>query len=387
MNFQKLCVWYAVALFTLLINTYCTAEDPSSAQPKPGTIQLVLPKVIHAVVGIESNLYFDNVVLVLNTNNYAFDVSCARGLQQSKRWTYTPKLGEEGSYSFKLEVRDAHNGIVAHARSTVIVHHSTPDKSHTMLLIGDSLTHAGVYSQHLLDLGAMDEHPSISLIGSHGTAPNVHEGYGGWTAQRFATHYTGLAREGHYKERGSPFLYEEGEGNRTLDVKRYLDDINGGTAPTIVTLFLGCNDTFSASDETIEARIDTMLSHMDTLIKAIQEACPEASIGLIASVPAAASQDAFGFNYKNNQTRWQYKRNQHRVVQRMQAHYRDREDEGISLIPAYINIDTEHNYPSGSAPVNARNEQTIIRQTNSVHPNANGYRQIGDSVFCWLMSR
>ena len=171
--------------------------------------------------------------------------------------------------------------------------------------------------------------------------PNLHEGYSGWTAKRFATHYTGKAREGHYKERGSPFLYEDAQGNRALDVKHYLDDFNEGNIPDYITIFLGCNDTFSATDYTIEARIDDMLNHMDILLAAIRQAAPKAQIGLIAAVPAAASQDAFGYNYKNNQTRWQYKRNQHRVVMTMQEKYGNQEAEGITLIPAYINIDTE----------------------------------------------
>lgn len=40
-------------------------------------------------------------------------------------------------------------------------------------------------------------------------------------------------------------------------------------------------------------------------------------IGLVPFVPPAGSQDAFGANYGCMQTRWQYKRNQHRVVERL----------------------------------------------------------------------
>ena len=373
---------FFVAFLWLSPILYATAEESAPTN----TIRLTLPKVIHAVVGLESNVYFDNVVLVLNANNYAFDVTCKRGLQQAKRWTYTPQSGEEGSYAFTLEVRNEHNTVIAKATSTVTVHKTSPEGPRSMLVIGDSLTHAGVYTQHLMDLGNMDTHPIISLVGSYGTAPNLHEGYGGWTAKRFATHYTGKAREGYYKERGSPFLYEDAQGNRALDVKRYFDEINDGNIPDFITIFLGCNDTFSATDDTIEARISDMFNHMDILIDAIRQAAPKAQIGLIAAVSAAASQDAFGHDYKNNQTRWQYKRNQHHVVLAMQEKYGHRAEEGITLIPAYINIDTEHNFPTHSGPVNSRNDQKVTRQSNSVHPNANGYRQIGDSVFCWLMS-
>ena len=249
-----------IVLALLLANPWTTMAEETTAPEN--AIALVLPKVIHAVVGLESNVYFDNTVLVLNADNYAFDVTCKRGRQEAKRWTYTPLAGEEGSYAFSIDVRDASNTVIAQATSLVTVHTPNPAESpRSMLLIGDSLTHAGVYSQHLMDLGAMDAHPAVTLIGSHGTAPNVHEGYGGWTAKRFATHYTATARTGHYKERGSPFLYEDAEGKRALDFKRYCDDVNGGKIPDYITIFLGCNDTFSATDETIQARIDDMVMH------------------------------------------------------------------------------------------------------------------------------
>jgi lysophospholipase L1-like esterase len=385
--------WEMIRLVLLLAlswhSVYAVANDASPNESFPGEVSLFLPDVLHAVPGIEANVYFDNLVLLLNPANYVFDVTCNKGMQQAERWTYIPKEGEEGSYAFTVEVRNIRNEIIARASSVLTVHTaaSLVKDTHSMLIIGDSLTHAGVYTQHLLDLGSQDLYPGISLIGSHGKDANVHEGYGGWTAKRFATHYTGMAREGHYKERGSPFLYEDSEGKRTLDFKRYCDDVNGGKLPEVITIFLGCNDTFSAIDETIEASIEEMLTHLDQLIAMIHQVAPTTRIGLIPAVPAAASQDAFGRNYRNGQTRWQYKRNQHAVVQTMYARYRGKEAEGISLIPAFVNLDCAYNYPAVEVAVNSRNEASVTRQNNGVHPNANGYRQIGDSVFCWLLSQ
>ena len=42
-------------------------------------MRLVLPPSIPAVVGIECNLYFDNVVLVARSGNVMFDAVCAEG--------------------------------------------------------------------------------------------------------------------------------------------------------------------------------------------------------------------------------------------------------------------------------------------------------------------
>jgi len=356
----------------------------------PGGVRLLLPRVIHAVSGVEMNVYFDNVTLVLNPANYAFDVTCAKGIQQAERWTFTPSDKDVGSHAFTLEVRDGGNRLVARGRSTVKVvkRDAGAGCSITALLIGDSLTHASIYSQHLLRLCGKPPNPSLRLIGTHvpnaACPANRHEGYGGWTAKRFATHYTGVARTGNPRKRGSPFIYEDGGGKRNLDFARYCRDVNGGKAPDFVTIFLGCNDTFAATDQNIEGRIAEMFGHLDTLIQRVLRTNAATRIGLVLLVPPAGSQDAFGANYQCGQTRWQYKRNQHRVVERMIKRYAGKEKEGIGLIPAFVNLDCRHNYPGRKAPWNQRASASGMRLCNGVHPSPEGYRQIGDSIYCWL---
>jgi len=357
-----------------------------------GGTRLLLPPVISCVPGVEADVYFDNATLVVNPANYVFDVTCDKGAQQAERWTFTPAAEDAGEYPFTLEIRDQTNAVIATARSTVKVVPANAGAGAPVsaLLIGDSLTHASVYSARLLELCAGPGNPKLTLVGSHvpnaDTPENRHEGYGGWTANRFATQYTGVARTGPAKERGSPFLYENA-GERRLDVQRYCDDVNGGALPDFVTIFLGCNDTFSATDETIEARIDDMFAHLDALIAMIRQASGDVRIGLMPPVPPAATQDAFGANYRSGQTRWQYKRNQHRVVERMYERYGGRDGDGITLIPAFLNLDCRHNFPQAEAPRNAHTPLTGVRLINGVHPAPEGYRQIGDAVYCWLKAQ
>jgi lysophospholipase L1-like esterase len=256
----------------------------------------------------------------------------------------------------------------------------------TLLIIGDSLTAASVYSQHLLDLCRNEGNPKLTLVGSVArgeTGENRHEGYGGWTAHRFVTYFGENARKGG-KDGGSPFLYQGADGKPQLDFARYCQELNHGKGPDFVTILLGCNDTFSATDATIEERIDTMLLHYNKLIDMIHSVRRDTRIGALLLVPPAATQDAFGANYKCGQTRWQYLRNQHRVVERMVQSYAGREAEQLYLVPAHVNLDCVHNYPCTKAPRNARATVEGVRQSNGVHPAAEGYRQIGDSIYCWL---
>ncbi len=372
-----------LCLFILCMASLVSAE--------PGSVRLLMPMEIYATPGVETNLYFENVVLVVNPANYIFDVDCGRGIQQSERWTYTPTAEEGGAYQLTLRVLNQDNAVVAEGVTTLIVTAASvaKDRPISLLLIGDSLTHALVYSQTLLDHCAQPDTPALSLVGSftpNGDAANRHEGYGGWTALRFATRYTDAPRDAPYKERPSPFVYKSDAGEIGLDFARYCKENNGGTAPDAVTIFLGCNDTFGAKDDSIESSIDTMFQHMDALIGMIRDFNPETKIGLIAPVPPTASQDAFGANYKNGQTRWQYLRNQHRVVERMVDAYGGRAVENISLVPAYVNLDCHRNYGVTSSPANARSTEVVTRQNNGVHPAKAGYQQIGDSVYGWLLA-
>ena len=391
-------VWFALVSFIvngMLDVTLLDAAEPAQAVPSTelnDPLRMALPPEIFAVAGVETNIYFDNVVLTLNTANYAFDVTCPKGKHQAERWTWTPAEADVGDVPLQLEVCDDQNRVVSRGNTTIKVSATKSDKnkSLSLLLVGDSLTHASVYSQHLLDLAGKPGRRALSLIGSHGVEPtlglNRHEGYGGWTAQRFATHFAETARQGDYAKRGSPFLYKQADGTVKLDFPYYCQDVNEGRFPDVMTIFLGPNDIFSYQDETIAAGIQEMLTHYDKLIEMVKTASPATRIGVMLPVPPAASQDAFGSNYASGQTRWKYKRNLHFLVSAMIKRYGSRQSESVHLIPTHVNLDAFHNYPTETVSPNARAELKIVRQSNGVHPSAPGYRQIGDTVYAWLAS-
>lgn len=398
------------------------SADPPAAD-FPGEARLLLPTVIDALEGLETNLYFDNAFLLLNPATVLPDVVCAVGAQQSERWTWTPKAGEAGERSLALELLDGNNAVVARASTTLRVRPrkvaAAPAKPLSLLMIGDSLTAASIYPARVLELAKEDGLP-LRLVGSRGPGAETgeplgevrHEGYGGWTAVRFATHYTGKARSGPTRECGSPFLYkadakakgdstakaestakgdptakgDKGDEKASLDFARYCAEFNEGRAPDFATILLGCNDTFNATDETLESIIDTFVEHTETLLAMLRAVGPETRIGLLLPMPPAASQDAFGANYGSRQTRWQYRRNRHRLVERINETFAGREKQGIFLVAAHLNLDPLHGFPAASVAAHARTEATVERLNNGVHPSAAGYRQIGDAVYAWLRS-
>lgn len=387
-----------VFVYTLTATAFCLhqslAQPPRiiDSSPLAEPLQVALPAELFTAVGVETNIYFDNLILALNPGNYTFDVTCTKGIQQTERWTWTPTANDVGEVPLQIDLRDDQNRIVSQAKTVVKVAPLAVEqkRKRSLLLIGDSLTHASVYSQHLLDRTGKEGAIELTLIGSHFLDPknpaNRHEGYGGWTAERFATHFTETARQGDYAKRGSPFLYKQNDGPAKLDFSQFCKDVNNGQFPDDVTIFLGPNDIFSFNDDTIGAGIQNMLKHYDTLIEMIHASSQSTRIGVMLPVPPTISQDAFGSNYASGQTRWQYRRNQHALVKAMIKRYADRQSSGIQLIATHVNLDCVHNYPTQTVPANAYSDQKIVRQSNAVHPSESGYRQIGDSVYGWLLS-
>lgn len=360
-------------------------------------VRLILPSVIYATPGLECNVYFDNVVLVLNRQNYAFDVRCEIGFQLEERWAFTPSAEEGGNYPITLEVRGEANELLAHGESLVrVVRPKVKQPSPaTLLIVGASFVEDSIYPQHILDLSKAEGAMPLRLLGSRGagnmpaTGDLRHEGYSGWTAEAFATMSGPVSRSGYHHRpgTGSPFVYESAEGVKVLDFGRYLEEFNDGNSPDFVTIDLGGNDIFSATDATIDATIDRMFVHYDAVIDSIRKASPQTRIGILTSTPPSASQDGFR-NYvgAGKQTRWQFRRNIHRLIERKIEHYDNRTREGLYIVTTYLNLDTQSNFPTWTSKRNARSEELVTRVNNGTHPADAGYQQIGDTIFSWIMS-
>jgi|GEM_PF-253394 len=350
-------------------------------------IELQLPPCLYAVPGLECNLYFENTVLVVNPANLAFDVVCPKGTQQRERWTFTPKAEEVGDYPLNVTVYGDGNQVLGQASTMVRVVGPAPKAELSVLIIGDSLTHASVYPAQVLENAAADPTLEVLLIGTNVPRKDNpalrHEGYGGWTAARFVSHYEAEAwKDG--KRACSPFMFAGDDGKPGFDYPRYCREINGGKAPDAVTILLGCNDTFGATEENQAEVIAACLANMDALVGAIRAFSPATAIGVLLPAPPAGTQDAFGANYGCGQTRWQYRRNQHRLVRAMTERYGNRQRERIELLPASVVVDPVYGFPSQTVKANSRSPVDVARLNNGVHPNECGYRQIGDALYGWL---
>jgi hypothetical protein len=371
------------------------AEDKPGTTPKPQTTnscRLILPPVVYAVAGTEVNLYFHNLILSPPGKVWIFDVTCSKGQQQVERWTWVPNDNEAGDLPLSIEVRDADDNIVGIGKTIIRVASLTAGdgKPLRLLCIGDSGTHASVYTAELLKSCAGAGQPKLELIGTHhppfAGPGNFHEGYGGWTFQNFIEKYTDKPVPGDHGQRSSPFVFASEKGP-VFDVPRYIKESCGGVPPDHVTMFLGANElariVMDPNNPDLDESITQVLEYADRLIGGWRNAAPKARIALVTMYPPT-NQDGFGANYGTSRLKyWPYRKAQHRLVEMMIAKYGDLTNDNLYVIPSYLMLDTQHAFPMEQQPANARTTEKVTRIGNALHLSS-GYGQLSDSIYGWL---
>ncbi|WP_197441676.1 SGNH/GDSL hydrolase family protein [Thalassoglobus polymorphus] len=362
-----------------LLTVLSFQQVATESRPKVNNdLQLTLPPVIYAVPGIETNFYFDNIILSKASEQYKFKVSCDVGESRAERWTLTPTDENVGKHPLKVDVLDEEGKVLASQASQVLVipkdAGAKTKKKIRLLIIGDSLTHNTAYPNEIGRLLNEPGNPEWEMLGTHkpsSAAEGIaHEGYGGWTWARFVTHYEPNP-DGTHRKKSSPFVFLNDDGQPALDVPRYFDEHFDGTRPDYIIIMLGINDCFSApanDPKLMDERIDLVFGHAETLLTALRAAAPESEIGICLTTPPNSRQSAFEANYKERYPRWGWKKIQHRLVQREMEFVAQKNDPKMSLIPTQLNLDTVDGYP----------------ENNAVHPNTQGYQQVGKTIYSWL---
>jgi lysophospholipase L1-like esterase len=328
---------------------------------------VALPPKIYCVVGKEMNIYFDNIISD-DIEDYYVDVDCTVGIHQNERWTYIPQAA--GTNTLILNLYDRYwNKLTTVTTSIIAVELGTKSGVNSkVLVIGDSTTANGIMTGELLNLYNSDP-ADITLIGTKGTSPNLHEGISGWTVARF------------YSDSTSPFVF-----SGAFNFAQYMT-VNAFSGLDYLLIHLGINDVRTLSTDT---EVDNMvLSNKDKInqmITNIHAYNPSIKICIIVPISPSKNQDAFGKLYGCGVSKARYKRNIHRYSKGIIDNFGSRESELIYLIPGIANLDTVHNMAVENVAANSRNTGTISRQTDGVHPTFSGYYQMADTNYYALKS-
>lgn len=358
--------------------------------PSTSTVRLTLPPHVYVVGGQTLTVFSENLILSQIPESYRFEFvvshdgkSVASGQYTSRKWTYpTEPTDTPVTRSLVVKVRDRGNQPVAEASTTIRIAPASSGagkdgvarRSVKLLIVGDSLTHATIYPNELARRLSQPANPHWVMLGTHRPTtaqPGVaHEGYGGWTWEAFASRYIAKVDE-NPKLNSSPFVFADEMGKPRLDPARYFDERCAGQRPDVVTFLLGINDCFAAPANDpikLDARIDAVFQHAETLLAAMRRAAPQAQLAVCITPPPNVRPEAFEANYQGRYPRWGWRQIQHRLVERQIAHFAGRERERVFLVPTELNVDPLDGYPAN----------------NGVHPNSVGYGQIAETLYAWL---
>ncbi len=155
--------------------------------------RLILPDTIYAVVGDKLQLFFRGIIEAQNPYNLPYIVNSSVGNSYPRYFEFTPTLSDLGDKSFTIKVLDYdYTPLIS---KTINIKVSNPDKQpdfpKNILIVGDSLTAAGVWQTELYRrLTQSGGSPSglgfqnINFIGDKvlpGYSQQAYVGFGGWS--------------------------------------------------------------------------------------------------------------------------------------------------------------------------------------------------------------
>ena len=269
----------------------------------------------------------------------------------------------------------------------------------TLALFADSLTNCG-YQDWLMKRMHEAGYSLYRPVGTHTgfsasdeKRPDLaaHDGFGGFTFASFLSRYQfaedelmnvqakaeyeqmkalGVAKVDRKDWRRvllkSP-LVDFRNGQKVVDVRRWLDAVNCGKAPDYIVLELGTNGTFGQTDETVDEHVQGQLAAAERLLSALRTVAPDAVYAFCTVPPGSDSEEHFRKDYGGRYFRDQVRRNFRRFNARLEKWIAARNDPRVVLVRWDDAIDTATGY------------------ANAVHPNLKGGEQLGDALFDWLV--
>ena len=318
-----------------------TSNDDETAN-KSDVIYSAIPNAIHITVGKEFKMYYKNVM-----SNYTdrLWLGYTSGITVKRYAEYLSITATEPmTKSVNWKVYDNSFNVLDNGTMTVIATADTA-KTSKVLVIGDStVTQSNAISQKLLDCyGASDG--TLTLLGTRGTSPALHEGRAGWTSTQYCT----VASNGSVT---NPFY------NSGFDFSYYMTQ-QGYSGVDIVVIQLGINDIFSMTHENFNA-IPT-LNNLDTMIASILTY--DADIKVIVNLISVPNGNGTSFTdaYNTTQIDFVYLANTIRLSKAMVEHFADNTSVTISPNNCVLDATTDIN--------------------DGVHPNSTGYAKLGQAIY------
>ncbi len=343
-------------------------------------VDILLPSSDVAVVGQEYNIYKDAIVFAsIPAECYdiviQLDDTGVQAYNYGEVWRFTPS--GVGTYTLSVTVRDAktgNGGVYATKTMTLYVVEKAELSNKNVLFIGDSLTYAGIYTaeiQHNLSGGGITSIGTVERTRTiNGAAlTSMCEGRNGWATWDYAGTMEGSK---------SKFLSDENvfrnPDTDLFDLGYYMDTYHPGVSLNAICLNLGTNG--------IGAHISVMTG-MNELITRIREYSATLPILIHIPIPVAKQDYRAYIAYQKNATSPYIRMRWYDLAKAYIEAY-DGTMDNVYLVPVYLNMDVDHDFPTETVAVSARNPATKERVTDG-HPNTYGYLKMADVYYAHLL--
>ncbi len=331
-----------------------------------------IPAQSVAVVGHEWNLYFDNVIICDNIQNY--DIRC----------DIKPKLTQWGNFGEFLRITPTAAGVhtvtlyvynkfsnqlITTKCFTLNVIEDKPLTDKKVIFLGDSLTYLACYPIEIeknLSRGGIRSLGTLSstttLNGKEFTIN--HEGRPGWATCHYLLECADNTVNPFYNPATAKF-----------DFSYYMKNQKYGDIDA-VSIFLGTNRIFDTDQA----------DNIKVMIDSIHEYDP-GIIVLVNLTPMPASQSGYGYGHFNSglphfaDAAYNVKYATIALVDRYIASF-DGVMDNVFVSEVYFNLDTKRDYKITKIPASARNtEMEITVSTDNVHPSVAGHLKFADVIY------
>lgn len=193
--------------------------------------------------------YFKNLLALDSNCTYiATDASLIHEITKDYIALKSTSAGEKGIWAY---VYDSNLSLVEQQSKISAVVKSDNLSNCSALVIGDSTVAQNTMTQKMLDAFTA-KGKTLTLLGTQGTAPNLHEGRSGWRAKQYCT-----------QSANNPFY------NNGFDFSHYMTE-HGYSAVDFVVLQIGINDlyniNFNEADDKIAETIGYVCNMIDSIL-------------------------------------------------------------------------------------------------------------------------
>ena len=334
------------------------------------------------VVGDNFQLFYRSVVQAPDPYGYYIKLEGKKGHMYNRYYEFKPEASEVGVYTLKLSVCDA-NGIEYGSDETklnVVPATVTNGTTKNILCFGDSLTANGVWVAQGISRYVKAGYTNVKTLGSmtktlNGVTVN-YEGNSGW---QWSTYISGA------NNKDTPFLKADRSG---ISFKEYAKKYGVEKIDEVYILLTwnGIGGRFREFSFD-----DSLFSNAKKIVDTFHKEFPEGKITLIG-IPKPSMNAGLGayyelnLGYADNYAQSVTVMNYNKFMEdwSKMEEYKD----FLFYMDGMGQFDSEYNMPTESKPVNNQNSTTEqVGNAMGMHPNNQGYMQIGDVFFRALMMK